>query len=73
MTDVVATDMSIDLAVDTLGGAYILQSADAAGSTALIVQDNSDGANWAYINQQGAGAAMINQAGAGNFAMILQK
>jgi len=80
-------DVPADLSVDnmktfiadgfetTLGanGAYILQTSEAAGSTALIIQDNSGDGNWAYINQVGTGAAMINQAGSGNVAIILQK
>jgi len=70
MKDVIAADMAIDLGAN---GAYIKQSADAAGSTALIIQDNTADGNWAYISQVGTGTAMINQAGSGNVAMIIQK
>jgi len=66
----IAADLSIDVGAN---GAFILQTADAAGSTAVIIQDNSGDGNWAYIHQAGTGAAMINQAGSGNVAMIIQK
>ena len=65
------TDMSIT--VGDAGGAYIWQTGT-DGSSAVIIQENAAGGNWAYVTQSaGTAEAMIMQAGSGNTAIISQK